>query len=84
MSFSEFPQEDNATVYAVFGAIKKRWPALRTVGAIDWSTMPDDLPLDVWVDLYTDYYCDSMAGSACAPTTTKEAQRQRSVFQSFS
>ena len=64
-------------MYAVFGAIKQRWPALRTVGAIDWSEMPDDLPLDVWVDLYTDYFCESMAGSACAPTATKEAKRQR-------
>lgn len=62
----------------MFGAIKKRWPSLRTVGAIDWPVMPDDLPLDVWVDMYSDYFCGSMAGSACPPgTPTKEAQRQR-------
>ena len=42
--FDEFPPEQNATVYAIFGAIKARWPALRTVAALDWPVMPDDLP----------------------------------------
>ena len=76
--FDEFPAEQNATVYAIFGEIKRRWPQLRTVAALDWAVMPDDLPVDVWVDLYSDYFCDSMAGSACNPANPAKAlQRKR-------
>eukprot|EP01052_Picozoa_sp_SAG31_P052427 SAG31_NODE_12939_length_905_cov_1.260546_1_plen_166_part_00 len=63
---------------AASGAIKSRWPALRTIAALDWPVMPDDLPVDVWVDLYSDYFCDSMAGSDCGPgSSAKAAQRKR-------
>eukprot|EP01045_Picozoa_sp_COSAG04_P020318 COSAG04_NODE_2068_length_4871_cov_2.073973_1_plen_1105_part_00 len=73
----EWPAEQNATVYALFGAVKARWPALRTVAALDWPVMPDSLPVDVWVDLYSDYFCDSMAGSDCGRFNKAKAVQRK-------
>ena len=53
--FDEMHAEYNASVYAIFGAVKARWPALRTMAVLDWQSFPSDLPLDVWVDEYADY-----------------------------
>jgi hypothetical protein len=45
--FDEIDSSLNATVYKLAGAIKSRWPQLRIVAALDWPTMPADLPVDV-------------------------------------
>ena len=80
--FDEFPAEQNATVYALFGAIKARWPALRTIAALDWPVMPEDLPVDVWVDLYSGkqafpmmYTHPSQSGTCCMYMTFLTGRR---------
>jgi hypothetical protein len=45
------PQVYNASVYEIFGGLKKKWPALTTMAVLDWETFPSDLPLDIWVDV---------------------------------
>ena len=44
--FDEMHQEFNATVYEIYGAIKKQFPALQTMAVLDWSSFPTDLPLE--------------------------------------
>ena len=51
--FDEISYAQKQSVYRVFGAIKRRWPKLRTVAALDWPEMPTDLPVDVWVDMHS-------------------------------
>lgn len=70
--FDEMPAQFNASVYQLFGAIKKEFPDLRTVATLDWPTMPADLPLDVWVDEYADYG----SGSPYHHGAQKEKERQ--------
>ena len=43
--FDECHSNYNASVYAVFGAVKRRWPKIKTMSALDWETMPADIPL---------------------------------------
>jgi hypothetical protein len=50
--FDECSEAYTGAMRQVFGAVKARWPALRTVAALRW-TPPADLPLDVWVNLYS-------------------------------
>ena len=45
----EMNQDDNATLYETFGAVKRKWPWLKTVATLNWDEMPLDVPLDVWV-----------------------------------
>ena len=49
------PQIFNQSVYTIFGGLKAKWPALKTMAVLDWQTFPSDLPLDIWVDEYADY-----------------------------
>lgn len=44
----EMNQDDNATLYETFGAVKRKWPWLKTVATLNWDEMPLDVPLDVW------------------------------------
>ena len=53
--FDEMIPSLNQSLYTIFGAVKQRWPWLRTVATLDWNNMPLDVPLDVWVDSYSDY-----------------------------
>ena len=53
--FDEMNPSLNQSLYTIFGAVKQRWPWLRTVATLDWNNMPLDVPLDVWVDSYDDY-----------------------------
>ena len=71
--FDEWPQLQNASVYSVFGALKKEWPWLKTMATLNWDDMPADLPLDVWVDGYGGDYGSS--DSYLLPTP-KEKLRQ--------
>ena len=73
--FDEWPQLQNASVYSVFGALKKEWPWLKTMATLNWDDMPADLPLDVWVDGYGGDYGSS--NSYLLPTP-KEKLRQES------
>ena len=51
--FDEVPESCEQSIRKIFGAIKKRWPSLRTVAALNWyGGLPADLPLDVWVIQY--------------------------------
>jgi SOS-response transcriptional repressor LexA len=51
--FDETPPENSRALRQLYGALKQRWPALRTVAALDWSEYEAhvrlSLPLDVWV-----------------------------------
>lgn len=53
--FDEMPEMYNASVYEIFGGLKKKWPSLTTMAVLNWQTFPSDLPLDIWVDEYADY-----------------------------
>jgi hypothetical protein len=70
--FDEMPEAFNASVYEIFGGLKKQWPTLKTIAVLDWATFAADLPLDVWVDEYADY---GSSESYLAPTK-KETIRQ--------
>ena len=52
--FDETPPENIGALVQLFGALKQRWPALRTVATLDWSEYEThvklELPLDVWVE----------------------------------
>lgn len=52
--FDETPPENIGALVQLFGALKQRWPTLRTVAALDWSEYEThvklQLPLDVWVE----------------------------------
>lgn len=56
----EMNQEDNATLYETFGAVKRKWPWLKTVATLNWDEMPLDVPLDVWVEIYTGGVAESV------------------------
>jgi hypothetical protein len=44
------PQYEDA-LKLLFGAVKKRWPEVRTLAVLPWAPSPS-LPLDIWVVLY--------------------------------
>ena len=71
--FDEMSQTHNRSVYEMFGQIKKRWPEIRTMAALDWETMQSDVPVDIWIDEIADY------GSSpdYRTPTPKERVRQR-------
>ena len=71
--FDELSQTHNRSVYEMFGKIKKRWPEIRTMAALDWETMQSDVPVDIWIDEIADY------GSSpdYRTPTPKERVRQR-------
>ena len=52
--FDETPPENVQALRQLFGALKQRWPALRTVAALDWNeynaSVKLSLPVDVWVE----------------------------------
>lgn len=57
--FDEFPRKFALpAIYALFGAIKREFPQLRTVATLashypgEYDSLPDDLPLDIWVQAY--------------------------------
>ena len=51
--FDEVRESCEQSIRKIFGAIKERWPSLRTVAALNWyGGLPADLPLDVWVIQY--------------------------------
>ena len=51
--FDEVAETCEQSMRKIFGAIKERWPSLRTVATLNWGGgMPTDLPLDVWVLQY--------------------------------
>eukprot|EP00039_Didymoeca_costata_P011634 m.164356 g.164356 ORF g.164356 m.164356 type:complete len:644 (+) comp15233_c0_seq9:178-2109(+) len=70
--FDEMPETFNASVYEIFGTIKKAFPQIKTMAVLDWQTFPADLPLDIWVDEYADY---GLSNSYLQPTD-KEKLRQ--------
>lgn len=45
----EAPPSCRVWVDKLYGAVKKRWPLLRTMATLNWHPMPTDLPLDAWV-----------------------------------
>ena len=53
--FDETPPSNVVALKQLFGALKARWPALRTVATLDWNEFDVsmssklDLPVDVWV-----------------------------------
>ena len=52
--FDETPASCEASIRRIFGAIKRKWPLVRTVAVLNWLP-PTDLPLDVWVLQYEVY-----------------------------
>ena len=52
--FDETPASCEASIRKIFGAIKQKWPVIRTVAVLNWLP-PADLPLDVWVLQYELY-----------------------------
>ena len=52
--FDETPASCEASIRKIFGAIKQKWPVIRTVAVLNWLP-PTDLPLDVWVLQYELY-----------------------------
>ena len=52
--FDEVGPECEQSVRNMYGAIKSRWPQLRTMATLNWLP-PTDLPLDAWVIQY-EYY----------------------------
>ena len=52
--FDEAPATCEESVRKIFGAVKQKWPSLRTVAVLNWLP-PTDLPLDVWVLQYEEY-----------------------------
>jgi hypothetical protein len=69
----EMNQKDNATLYETFGAVKRKWPWLKTVATLNWDEMPLDVPLDVWVEIYTGGVAESVDWRR---PSTKELNRQ--------
>ena len=53
--FDENPQSCEPQVRKLFGAVKAKWPSLRTVATLNWPQMPVDLPVDVWVLQYQEF-----------------------------
>lgn len=49
--FDEYKEKSIPEIRNVFGAIKKRWPKLRTMATLCWAPSPD-LPVDIWVTTY--------------------------------
>ena len=64
--FDESPLT-NATVskiYERFGAVKERWPDLRTHATLNWPELRDDFQVDVWINEFgqwgsADHYRDA-------------------------
>ena len=52
--FDEAPASCEESVRKIYGAIKEKWPQLRTVAILNWFPSID-LPLDVWVLQYENY-----------------------------
>ena len=52
--FDEAPASCEESVRKIYGAIKEKWPQLRTVATLNWLPSTD-LPLDVWVLQYEFY-----------------------------
>lgn len=50
--FDEIDVSCEPAVRQLFGAAKAAFPGLRTLSAIDWPSLPLDLPLDTWVLQY--------------------------------
>ena len=50
--FDEIDASCEPAVRQLFSAAKSAFPGVRTLSAIDWPTVPLDLPLDVWVLQY--------------------------------
>ena len=50
--FDEVPETCKVQLHRVFGAVKEHFPRLKTMAAINWKKLPNDLPLDVWVEQY--------------------------------
>mmetsp|Transcript_37542 Transcript_37542/g.69865 ORF Transcript_37542/g.69865 Transcript_37542/m.69865 type:complete len:576 (+) Transcript_37542:80-1807(+) len=54
--FDEVDASCEGTMRALFGALKSRFPQVRTMAALNWgSHMPPDLPLSTWVLPYHVY-----------------------------
>ena len=52
--FDEAPQSCEGSIRTIYGALKEKWPKLRTVAVLNW--LPSlDLPLDVWVLQYENF-----------------------------
>ena len=49
--FDESHADHAPAIRLLFGAIKARWPEVRTLSVTSW-VMPDDLPVDIWVYEY--------------------------------
>ncbi len=49
--FDERPRSFLPAMYKLYGAVKRRFPDLRTVAVVNWEP-PADLPLDVWCVIY--------------------------------
>ena len=71
--FDEMPIAYNESVYEIFGAIKDKWPGIRTIATLNWEEFPLDLPINVWVDYVSDYG----ASPSYKTPTAKELLRQR-------
>lgn len=52
--FDEAPEDCEESIRSVFGAIKSKWPQIRTMAVLNWLPATD-LPLDVWVLQYEFY-----------------------------
>ena len=52
--FDEVDSSCEQSIRNMYGAIKVKWPQLRTVATLNWPP-PSDLPLDVWVLQYENY-----------------------------
>jgi hypothetical protein len=50
--FDEIDPSCEPVVRQLFSAAKAAFPGIRTLSAIDWPSVPLDLPLDVWVLMY--------------------------------
>jgi len=50
--FDEIDPSCEPVVRQLFAAAKAAFPGVRTLSAIDWPSVPLDLPLDVWVLMY--------------------------------
>jgi hypothetical protein len=49
--FDEHRRESEPVIREVFGAVKERWPNMRTMAVLNWEP-PVDMPVDTWVILY--------------------------------
>lgn len=54
--FDERPQSMEYALRQVFGAIRDHYPELRTVAALNWDRLPNDLPLNIWVHGWMGYW----------------------------